>query len=197
MFFGQQENLDISTYIKEEWASMPEFCDKLNESAELLLQGYGFAQYEQDGQDGKEAEQLAFHIVRINDRMFGFCGDTNNLQDVNENSGLNYKKIVEFDNSVLSSSLFEANQFRFSKNLYKRFDAELVIEAKLYSYNDEQRILISKKGQGNIDLYFAYSIKNKTNELFGKVYPSVFNAVKHLAMKKLLDERINNRKKEE
>lgn len=192
MFFGQEEKTDISQYVKEQWVTISQFCEKLLESSPLLLRGYGFAKYQQNGQF---IEDLGYHFVKINDRIFGFCGESKTSGDYNENTILSFRYINEFDPAILTSNIFESNQFKSNSNYYRNFEAELLIDAKVYTYQDEEKLLLSKKGQGNIDLYCSYQIKNISNEFLVKVYPAAFTAAKHLAMKKMLDERVKNLKK--
>jgi hypothetical protein len=192
MFFGQTESLDLKKYIKEEWVSLSQFYDKLRVEKELLLKGYGFFEREVIGQF---VEHWGYHLVKINDRVFAFCGESFTQNSADESQPLSFKRIIEFDEKLLSSSLFEGSQYTGNKSNYNKFDAELNVEAKIYLYQEEEKLLISKKGEGNIDLYCSYQVKNNTNELICKVYPAAFTAAKHLAMNKILDQRIKQMKK--
>jgi hypothetical protein len=191
MFFSQTETFDIKKYIKEQWVSLSQFYERLDADELLLLKGYGFIQREEQGQFNSN---LGYYIVRINDRIFGFCGESLNGQ-AQDGETLYFKYIVEFNESILNSSLFESSTYSGSRNVYSKFDAELTVEAKIYLYEDEEKLLITKKGQGNIDLYCSYQVKNHTNELVCKVYPAVFSAAKQLALNKVLEQRIQNLKK--
>lgn len=192
MFFNQTASLDIKKYIKDEWVSIPQFYDKLRVEKTLNLKGYGFIEKEVTSQF---SEFLGYHIIRINDRLFGFCGKSLNGSNPEENSILFFKNITEFKIDFLNSALFEESQYKENSNRYIKFDADLTIEAKIYLYEDEEKLLLSKKGQGNIDLYCSYQVENKSNELICKIYPAAFSAAKYLAMNKILDERIQSIKK--
>jgi hypothetical protein len=191
MFFNQTESFDIKKYIKEQWVSLSQFYEKIEADDSMLLKGYGFIQREEQGQFNLN---LGYYIVRLNDRVFGFCGENLNGQ-AQDGATLYFKYIVEFNENILNSALFEPSPYSESRNLYSKFDAELSVEAKIYLYEDEEKLLITKKGKGNIDLYCSYQVKNHTNELICKVYPAVFNAAKQLALNKVLEQRIQNMKK--
>lgn len=191
MFFNQTESLDIKKYIKEHWVSLSQFYDKLLDDESFLLKGYGFLQKEEQGQF---TEKLGYYIFRINDRIFAFCGESPN-GSAEEGSTLSFKYIIEFNEDILSSSLFEPSAYNGSKNHYTKFDADLTVDAKIYLYEDEEKLLITKNGKGNIDLYCSYQIINKSNDLICKVYPAAFAAAKQLALNKVLEQRIKNLKK--
>lgn len=192
MFFGQPEAIDLKKYTIQQWVSVSQFYEKLQEEGSLLLRGHGFFSYEVTGQF---TEFLGCHLLQVNDRLFGFFGESRGDDKADENSSLSFKNITEFNSNILTSQIFQTSQYSSSKNSYSKFDADLDIEAKLYLYEDEEKLLLSKKGQGNIDLYCCYQVKNNTNELFCKVYPTAFTASKHLAMSKILDQRIKELKK--
>lgn len=191
MFFNQTESFDIKKYIKEQWVSLSQFYDKLSIDEPLFLKGYGFLQKEEQGQF---TENLGYYIVRINDRIFAFCGESLN-GPAEEGANLSFKYIVEFNESIIHSSLFEPSSYTGAKNHYSKFDAELTVDAKIYLYEDEEKLLITKNGKGNIDLYCSYQIINQSNELICKVYPAAFTAAKQLALNKVLEQRIQNMKK--
>lgn len=193
MFFGQQDNEDITKYIKEEWVSLSQVYEKILESnSTLFLKGYGFINHEKSSQF---IEFLGYYLIHINGNIFGFCGESIKGETLKENELMNFKSVVEFDASILKSSILMGNQFKSSQNYYKKFDADLLIEAKIYQYHDEEKLLLSKAGQGNIDLYCSYQIKNNTNEFVCKIHPSAFSTAKYLAMSQILEERIQNMKK--
>jgi hypothetical protein len=191
MFFSQTESFEIKRYIKEQWVSLSQFYDKLSVNEPLFLKGYGFLQKEEQGQF---TENLGYYILTINDRIFAFCGESLNGQ-TEEGSILSFKYIIEFNESILNSSLFEPSAHTGSKNHFTKFDAELTVDAKIYLYEDEEKLLITKNGKGNIDLYCSYQIINQSNNLICKVYPAAFAAAKQLALNKVLEQRIKNLKK--
>ncbi len=192
MFFNQTVSFDIKKYVKEQWVSLSQFYEKLSLDGQLLLKGYGFFEHREQKQF---EEQVGYHLVRINNRVFGFCGENLKGGVAEEGTTLSFKNITEFHENILTSALFEASQYTGNKNNFNKFDAELIIEAKIYLYEDEEKLLLTKKGQGNIDLYCSYQVKNNSNELICKVYPTAFTAAKHLAMNKVLEQRIQNLKK--
>ncbi len=193
MFLNQEEKEEnLNKYIKQEWIGLSPFTDSLKSEEDVLLIGYGFFNHQTTGQF---AEKISYHLLKMNDRLFGFCCNGKDGEEPSEGSNLIFKYINEFDNDLLNSSFFTHNSFRENKNYYKNFESELPVENKLYQYQDEEKLLISKEGIGNIDLYISYQVKNITNEFTVKIQPNVFSTAKHLAMKKLLDERIKNLKK--
>ncbi len=193
MFSNQEDQeKNLSQYIKQEWIGLPIFVDSIKEESDILLIGYGFLSHKIKGQF---EEKIGYHLLKMNDRLFGFCCNGKEGKEPTEGSSLILKYINEFDNDLINSDFFAVDSFRENKNYFKNFEAELEVENKLYQYQDEEKLLISKRGLGNIDLYMSYQVKNITNEFSVKIQPNVFSTAKHLAMKKLLDERIKNLKK--
>lgn len=191
MFFNQTESFELKKHIKEQWVSLSQFYDKLLTDEPFILKGYGFFGQEENGQF---VSNLGYYVVRVNERIFAFCGESQEGY-AEDGSTLYFKYIVEFNESILNSSLFESSPYSSQTNSYNKFDAELDVEIKIYLYDDEEKLLITKKGKGNIDLYCSYQVKNNTNELCCKVYPAAFTAAKQLALNKVLEQRIKNLKK--
>jgi hypothetical protein len=191
MFFGQQESIDINKFIKEEWISLLHFSEMLDEEDYLVYQGYGFFSYRNQSQFD---EFLGYYLLKITDKLFAFVGESYSDKKVEENEPIKFKKVIELDEKLLATNLFESTHGN-SSNYYKNFEAELIIDAKVYQYSDEDKILLTKKGQGNIDLYASYQVKNENNELAIKIQQSAFTTARHLAMTQVLEKRIQNMKK--
>ncbi len=76
-------------------------------------------------------------------------------------------------------------------NFYNSLEINLNVDFKFYEYENETRLVISKSGDTNINLYFAIVIKNDLPQyLTVKINPSVMEDSKHLKMIKILDERL-------
>jgi len=187
MFFDQPQIINIDKYSLEKWVSLEQVSESINENEKILIHGFGFFNYKEEGQF---SEFLGYYLLKINDRLFGFCGESIDGEVVEENKNIRFKHVIEFNNDLLNSAIFEGSQFKRSTNYYTSFKAELLVEAKSYLDSDEEKLFFSKKGQGQIDLYCSYHIKNKDNDFACKIHPSAFSAAKHLAMSKILDERI-------
>jgi len=177
-----QITIDIEKYIKEKWLSLPQFYESFLTEKDLFLKGLGFFKYSSTGQFN---EDIGYHLIKLNDRLFGIGGFFLDKEEVTDNASMILKNIVEFDTSILD----------YTNNTYKDLEAALPIEAKIYIYSDEDKLLINKSGKGNIDLYCSCQVEKQKNKLLYKVYPSVFNEVKRLVISNLLEERIKNLRK--
>lgn len=187
MFFDQEFNLfDIKNHLKNEWGSLFTFCEEINEiNEEVKFIGHGFFNKKQENQF---FDFLGGYILALNDKYYIILGEENNI--ISENNWFKFQSIIEVDKEFISSYVINSTNNKFSK-----FETELIVEIKHYQYKEEEKIMISKKGIGNIDLYASYSIKNKDKLLNGKVYPSANVAAKNQLMTKVINERFSNIKK--
>lgn len=195
MFFGRIEPFNVENCIVEEYLTLSGFNDYLtNTFGMLVLQGYGFCTYEVQGQF---KEYRGYHILVMNNEVFGFVGtlavpDSGSKGNIpGAKSQLLFSKIVKFDQKLLNSNIFE--DIRYSGNVLEYLEASIAIDGKLYEYEDEDRMIFSKKGEGSIDMFGTYSYFHKTNIL--KTYlqtQSIQLAGKQQAMMNLLDKKVSH-----
>lgn len=194
MFFGKIEPYNIESCILEEYLTLNGFNDYLKSFGMLVLQGFGFCNYELQGQF---KEFRGYHILIINNEVFGFVGTSANQSSTSKNLIPNSKeemafcKIVKFDPKLLTSNIFE--DIRSPGNKLEYLDASLAIDGKLYEYEHEDKLIFSKKGDGNIDMYTTYSYYPKTNLLRAYIQSqSMHMSAKQQAMMNFLDKKVNN-----
>lgn len=187
MFFSHEtDNFDLYQHIKNEWASLFTFCEEMNDiHQEIKFLGNGFLQKKQTDQF---YDFLGGYILGLNDTYYIILGEDNNPPT--ENVWFKFKSIIEVDKNFINSHILN-----MTNNSYAKFESDLIVELKHYQYQEEERLMISKKGIGNIDLYASYSIKNKDKLLNGKVYPAAAVAAKNQLMTNLLNERFSSVKK--
>lgn len=194
MFFGRIEPYNVESCILEEYLTFTGFHEYLMSFGMLVLQGYGFCTYEIQGQF---KEYRGYHIIVMNNEVFGFVGtapaSNNTIKTVmpNPRENMIFSKIVKFDAKLLTSNIFE--DIRYSGNNLEYLDASIAIDGKLYEYEDENRIIFSKKGEGNIDMFATYSYYSKTNMLRAYIQAqSMQMCAKQQAMMNFLDKKISN-----
>lgn len=189
MFFGKVEPFNVESCIKEEYLTLSGFNDYLSNFSMLVLQGIGFCTYEVTGQF---QELKGYHILVLNNEVFGFVGSSINPNMVlNAKSNMLFSKVVKFDSKLLNSSVFE--DMRFPGNTLDYLEASIAVDGKLYEYEDEDKIIFSKKGAGNIDMFATYSYFHKTNLL--KTYiqsHSIQAAGRQQAMMNMLDKNVSD-----
>lgn len=187
MFFSHEINdFELRKHIKNEWGSLFAFCEEMNDiHPEVRFLGNGFLQKKQVDQF---YDFLSGYILELNNSFYIILGEDNTPSS--ENSWFKFKSIVEVDKLFINTEVLT-----LANNSYSKFESELIVELKHYQYQEEERLMISKKGIGNIDLYASYSIKNKEKLLNGKVYPAAAVAAKNQLMTNLLNERFSSVKK--
>lgn len=181
MLYEEKVETQITQNILEEWSTFFSFQEKLEEekldNKELILQGYGFVN---EVMNSQFKSFLGYHLLQINNKLFAFYGESFNSNKPSENENLKFRGIVELNiNNIPNQHL-------------KILEAPLPISSKFYQYTNEDKILISKEGVRNIDLYISYHLNYLNKEFIIKIHPSVFSVSKHLAMINKLDNRINN-----
>lgn len=187
MFFSNElNNFNLHSHMKNEWGSLFAFCEEMSDIyQDIKFVGNGFLQKHQGDQF---YDFLGGYILGLNDKYYIILGEDTGA--ISENSWFKFKSIIEVDQLFINAEVINV-----PNNSYAKFDSELIVELKHYQYQEEERIMISKKGIGNIDLYASYSIKNKDRLLNGKVYPAAAVAAKNQLMTNMLNERFSTAKK--
>jgi hypothetical protein len=187
MFFTQEFNdFDITKGIKNEWGSLFAFCEEINDIySDIKFVGHGFLQKTQNEQF---FDFLAGYIIGLNDKYYIILGEDSS--PISENGWFKFKSVIEIDKDFLNSQVLSD-----PTSQYNIFESELLVELKHYQYQEEERIMISKKGIGNIDLYASFSVKNGGKLLNGKIYPAAATAAKNQLMTNMLNERFSSVKK--
>lgn len=189
MFFNRVEQISVESTIQDEFLTLKGFVDYLQDEFEMLvLQGFAFCAQETKGQF---PEYRGYHILIMNNEAFGFVGTNidNTKRKPLISDKLNFTKIAKFDNKLLASGIFEGYA-NGSKLEY--LEASLAIDGKLYEYEKEDKLILSKRGEGNIDMFATYTIY-KTGELTAYIQKkSIVNAARQQAMANTLDERIQS-----
>ena len=194
MFFGRIEPFNVESCIIEEYLTLSGFNEYLSGFGMLVLQGYGFCTYKLKNES---KEVRAYHILLMNNEIFAFVGTMANSDEnyVNNTptskSHLSFLKIVKLEKKILNSNIFE--DIRHSGNILEYLDASIAVDGRLYEYDDEDRMVFSKKGEGSIDMFGTFSYFPKTNTL--KPYlqaQSIQLAGKQQAMMNLLDKRVSH-----
>lgn len=188
MFFGRVEPFNVESCIKEEYLTLSGFNDYLSSFGMLVLQGIGFCTYEIKGQFN---DLKGYHILVLNNEVFGFVGSAiNDVRPINSKSELTFSKIVKFDSKLLNSNIFE--DLRFSGNSLDYLEASIAVDGKIYEYEDEDKIIFSKKGEGNIDMFATYSYFHKTNILKTHIQShSIQVAGRQQAIMNMLDKNVS------
>ena len=58
---------------------------------------------------------------------------------------------------------------RIPRSTFKLFPADIVVDIKLYSYEQQEKVTISKHGNENIELYVTFELDKRTNYLNLKI----------------------------
>ncbi len=187
MFFAQEfSNFDVTTAIKNEWGSLFAFCEEVNDLyTEIKFVGHGFLQKTQNEQF---FDFLGGYIIGLNDKYYIILGE--DVSPISENGWFKFKSVIEVNQDFIKSQVISD-----PTNNYSKFETDLIVEIKHYQYQEEERIMISKKGIGNIDLYASFSVKNSGKLLNGKIYPAATTAAKNQLMTNMLNERFSSVKK--
>lgn len=183
MFFSHMQQFNVETSIQDEFLTMKGFVDYLQEEYEMLvLQGFAFCSQESKGQF---PEFRAYHILIMNNEAFGFVGT--NLIDSKKkpllSEKLSFSKIVKFDKRLLSSGMFEG----YGSGKLEYLEASLAVDGKLYEYQQEDKLILSKRGEGNIDMFATYTIL-KSGEFSAYIQKnSISNAARQQAIENKLE----------
>lgn len=185
-FFNQEFNEDktIKDYVIEVQNYL-EFKYLCLDWSEIQLKGFGFF-YIYD-----EPSKLyeAFHIYSVNNTLFAVSGTMK--EKPRANSKIQLKNFYILDSKILKDPVYFNGSMEEGFNFYNALGINLNVDFKFYEYENETRLVISKSGDTNINLYFAIVIKNDLpQDLTVKVNPSVMEDSKHLKMIKILDERL-------
>lgn len=186
MFFSRSEPYNIEASIQDEFLTLKGFTDYLEEFEMLVLQGFAFCTQEAKGQF---REHRGYHILIMNNETFGFVGTLpgNNMKAPSVNDKLSFSKIVKFDKNILTSNIFEGYG-KAGKLEY--LEASLAVDGKLYEYEKEDKLILSKRGAGNIDMFATYTIFKDGDFSAYIQRNSLSNAARQQAMENTLDERI-------
>lgn len=190
MFFSQQEQEKflIDKYIiesknlKENFLELFPHNDLKNQ---LLFSAYGFF----------KTDDFAYYLFKINNIIYSFETKINyshkNFEDSSE-----YSNFYILSEDILSVDQLRSSDPKNSQGFFFDFKIDLPSEIKYYNYQDEFRILLSKHGEGSIDLYFGFSVfKNKEINFSVKINQALFQVIKQEQMRKMLDERLEMLKK--
>lgn len=184
MFFqgsaSQESQYNINKFILNEWISLAIFFeDIIDSSDEYYLNGYGVitkphvSQYYND---------IVGHIFKLNQKYYIFTGY--NIEGL-KSEHIKFRSIIEVNQDFIDGLSKTANDF------YKDLESSLSVDFKHYSYPFEERIAMTKKGEGGVDMYASYSLKTDDG-FFGKIYPATFVAAKNQVLTNALNERLAN-----
>lgn len=187
MFFNQLSHEYYSEYVINEWVSLWLFFEEISYEEENSFEGHGFFRSIIKDQFN-DNESVFGYILNLNNRYFGFIG--NPINEFKEGGSFKFKHIVEFNEKFHNCDIFA-----ISENYVKKFDTNLEVDVKFYSYSTEEKILISKKGDGNIDLYASYQYDFEKETINGKIFPASLNALKSKMFSAAIEERFSNIKK--
>lgn len=194
MFFQATSNTNVKqkpeSFIIKSWDNFEEFSSHFNSLAEsFTLKGVGFTH-----NIPEEGEILSgYQIFNTNVGVFAFVGESLDQKQVTKESDIFFTSIVELSPSIFTSMIFKTMSFK-NNSIFSPLDCEVPIELKEYLYNDEEKILISKAGRGNIDLFCSYVLNGNSYLIKTVIHQNLHTVSKNLAMNKLLEERINNLK---
>lgn len=196
LFRREENNINLNKYIEKQWENLQIFLQEMDLKKQHFLSSNGFYSYIEKGQFSKS---LGLFFFTIDSQIIGFlCSSlAENLQLAKEYDEMKLEKIFLFKSNIKQSIIFEENQFKSrSSNYYHNFDVDLPVEIQFFDYEKEQKILFSKPGEGNINLYFSF-LYNKNNQVFKTTKTeSLKKEIKNLYMVKVLDERMSLLKKE-
>ncbi len=187
MFFNQLSEEYYDKYVINEWVSFWLFFDEISYEDNNSFEGHGFFRTIKKDQFSDD-ESVFGYILKLNNRYFGFLGTQ--INEFKEGANFKFKHVVEFSEKFHVSDIFSIGE-----NYFKKFDTNLEVDVKFYSYSTEEKILISKRGDGNIDLYASYQYDFEKETISGKVFPSAFNALKSKMFNIAIEERFSNIKK--
>lgn len=185
-FFNQEfdEEKTIKDYVQDVLNYL-EFKYIFLDYSEIQLKGFGFFYINDEVNKGYEA----FHVFFVNNSLFAVSGHS--LDKPRANSKIRLKNFYLLDHKILKDPMYFNGSLEEGFNFYNSLGINLKVDFKFYEYENETRLVISKSGDTNINLYFAVVIKNDLPQEFTvKVNPSVLEDSKHLKMIKILDERL-------
>jgi hypothetical protein len=196
LFRREQYNLNLNKYIEKQWENFEFFLQDIQaENGENFLSANGFHAYIEKEQFSKS---MGIFFFNLNEKYFAFfCsslqGELNLLKESDE---MKLEKIILLKPSVKQSVIFENNQFAArSSNYYHNYDVNLPIDIQFFNYDKEQKILFSKPGLGNINLYFSFVVEKMNQKFRITKTESLNQEIKNLYLSKILDERMLQLKK--
>lgn len=196
LFRREKYNLNLDKYIEKQWENFESFLQEAQEeNGENFLSENGFYAYIEQEQFSKS---MGLFFFNLNKKYFAFlCSslqeDSNLLKESDE---MKLEKIILLKPSVQQTIVFENNQFMArSSNYYHNYDVNLPIDIQFFNYEKEQKILFSKPGLGNINLYFSFLIEKINQKFKITKTESLKQEIKNLYLSKILDERMLQLKK--
>lgn len=179
---------DIEKYIKKRF-SYQEFLEEFGTQKTAKLVGYGFF-YTYDGE-----KYHNYNLFKFKNFLIAFY-TTSNFK-VNISSSAKFQNMLLLSNDILNLSyLFDSGSSNNENGIqYNDFKIELLVDIKLYNYENDTKILISKAGEKHIDLYFSMVINKIDRISHVKINSHIKSIVKRMQLEKVLSERIENIKK--
>lgn len=183
--------VDPSDMIIKSWSNFLSFSSELDELSLIHnITRFGFTHNSRT----EDKLHMGFHFIEVDNRVFGFCGESLDDKYLNKNSPIFFHKVVELRPDILVSENFK--RFGSSNNSYiTTLEAPVPVDLKGFAYEDSDKLLITKAGRGNIDLFLSYTVDGKNYHLVTQVNQSIEQAAKTIAREILLEQRIQNLKK--
>ena len=179
------KKINIYEYIEEEWFSIESFINSLEHGLQFM--GIGFFPIEETGQF---PGWKGYFVLKLNETYYGLYGESRNGKPPYMEESIIFKGVVKLNPKFNELNPFKGHN-RIPRSTFKLFPADIIVDIKLYSYEQQEKVTISKHGNENIELYVTFELDKRTNYLNLKISANALEqATRHMAMIKTLDERL-------
>lgn len=179
---------NIDKYIKQRF-TYQEFLEEFGTHKTLKLTGYGFF-YTYDGD-----KYHNYNLFKFKSFLIGFYTTSNFKVGISSTGKFQNMLLISSDILNLSHLFDDPSSNNENSSQFNDFKIELIVDTKLYDYQNDTKILISKAGDKNIDLYFSMVINKADRISQVKINSHIKSIVKRMQLEKVLSERIENIKK--
>lgn len=160
-------------FIIDTWGTYSEFVDLINEEEEVLFEGESTIQKTYLINGLKYTDTFLF--FKLNGRYFASVFK----EDRNDHGVIYFDGISEMSEIIFRSEDYLELIRRSSKNRFKELGVGIPIDIKCYTYQDEQRIIMSQKDK--VDMIYSQKMFLDENDNFS------FKTEVSVSLKKLVE----------
>lgn len=182
--------VDPADFIINTWSNFLAFSEHLQiNSKDNEIMGVGFTH----NKKVEDNVHIGYHLFQINDRLFAVTGETIEKNVASQDQELFFHKVCELRKNLLDSINFKKKN-RENNSYFTLLDSGIPVDIKGYAYEDSDKLLITRAGKGNIELFINASVSGYNYHLCLTIHENIHSVAKTIAREKLLDERIRNLK---